>query len=246
MSLLSIKNLSVSVDDQPIITNLSLEIGNGQVHALMGPNGSGKSTLAYTLMGHPRYIVTQGSIYFNDQDITALSADKRARLGLLLLFQQPVEIPGVSIAIFLKQAYQAMTGATISAADFNKLLLEKMELLSIDPAFAQREVNVGFSGGEKKRFEMLQVLVLKPRLLILDEIDSGLDVDALRLIAHTLSLLKQQQPDMSFLLITHYNRILNYFVPDQVHILEKGTIIRSGTASLASQVEQEGYVSRVT
>jgi Fe-S cluster assembly ATP-binding protein len=240
--MLSISNLCVSLDnEQPIIKNFSLNIQPGFVHAIMGPNGSGKSTLAYTLMGHPRYTIKQGSITYKDQDISILSPDKRAKLGIFLAFQHPYEIPGVSVLTFLKEAHHAITGTLINLKDFQATLQAKMQLLSIDPNFMHRNLNEGFSGGEKKRLEMLQLLILKPSLVILDEIDSGLDIDALKAISQALNQARTENPMMSVIIITHYQRLLHYIIPDYVHIMQKGTLIKSGDAQLADQLEQKGY-----
>lgn len=239
--LLSINKLSISVGDMPIVHDFSLDIAPGEVHAIMGPNGSGKSTLAYTLMGHPSYLIKTGSILFNNESLIDLSPDKRAQKGMFLVFQQPYEIPGVSIATFLKEAYQAIAQTTISVSFFNDLLHEKMKLLAMDPSIASRSVNEGFSGGEKKRLEMLQILLFKPKLVIVDEIDSGLDVDALKLITHAMAVVREENPEMSFLLITHYHRILEYIKPDYVHILSRGMLVDSGGSELALKIEKNGY-----
>lgn len=240
--MLLIKNLSVALKSgQQIIKNLFLEVAPGTVHAIMGSNGSGKSTLAYTLMGHPNYTIIDGLIMYKDQDVAQLSPDKRAKLGIFLAFQHPFEIPGVTVLSFLKSAHQAVTGIQLGVKEFQLLLLDAMELLHIDPLFAHRALNVGFSGGEKKRLEMLQLLILKPSLVILDEIDSGLDIDALKVVAQGLHHLKNQNPDVSIIMITHYPRMLNYLKPDYVHIMHQGTIIKSGDLSLVSEIEDKGY-----
>lgn len=240
--MLLIKNLSVALKSgQQIIENLFLEVAPGTVHAIMGSNGSGKSTLAYTLMGHPNYTIIDGSIMYKDQDIAQLSPDKRAKLGMFLAFQHPFEIPGVTVLSFLKSAHQAITGIQLGVKDFQLILLDAMELLHIDPLFAHRALNVGFSGGEKKRLEMLQLIILKPSLVILDEIDSGLDIDALKVVAHGLHHLKSQNSDVAIIMITHYPRMLNYLNPDFVHIMHQGTIIKSGDLSLVSEIEDKGY-----
>ena len=244
MALLRIENLCVSVENKQIIKNLNMQIHPGSVHALMGPNGSGKSTLAFTLAGHPGYRVTDGTIRLCDQEITQLPPDKRAQHGLLLVMQQPLAIPGVSIFTFLKESYQAIFKTQIAAPEFEKLLHEKMALLSIDQQFANRAINDGFSGGEKKRFEMLQVLLLQPKLVILDEIDSGLDVDALHIVGSALRTLKAENPTISIIIITHYNRILEYIEPDVVHLFNQGTIVRSSGLQLALDIEKHGYAQR--
>jgi len=240
--MLSIKNLSVALEStQPIIKNLNLEVAPGTFHAIMGPNGSGKSTLAYILMGHPKYQITSGSITYNNIDITQLSPAKRAKLGIFLAFQHPYEIPGVTVFTFLKEAYQAITDAHLSIKDFQTLLLATMEQLSIDPSFAHRALNVGFSGGEKKRLEMLQLLILKPSLVILDEIDSGLDIDALKIVVSGLHYLKSHNPSCSILMITHYQRMLEHVKADVVHIMREGNIVSSGTAAIVHELEHKGY-----
>jgi len=240
--MLSIKNLSVALEsDQEIIKNLNLCIAPGTFHAIMGPNGSGKSTLAYTLMGHPKYQITSGSITYNNIDITQLSPDKRAALGIFLAFQHPYEIPGVTVFNFLKEAHQAITGIILGIKEFQILLEVAMEQLSIDPSFAHRALNVGFSGGEKKRLEMLQILMLKPTLVILDEIDSGLDIDALKIMVSGLHYLKTQNPSCSIVMITHNPRMLEHVQPDFVHIMRDGHIIAQGDATLVHELEHKGY-----
>jgi len=238
---LCIKNLSVSVIDKPVLYNINLNVNAGNVHAIMGPNGSGKSSLAYTLMGHPHYYITAGAVILNDVDITTMPVHERAKNGLFLSFQHPCEIPGVSVASFLKEAYSAVTGTHISVADFQQLLLKYCELLSIAPAFIGRGLNDGFSGGEKKRLELLQLLLLQPKVAILDEIDSGLDVDSLKIVAAGIALARQENPHMSVILITHYQRILNYIIPDYVHVLCDGRIVSSGDAHVAKVLEAKGY-----
>ena len=239
--MLHITNLSVAHKKQPILSNVHLAIKPGSVHALMGPNGSGKSTLAYTLMGHPQYTITHGSIVLKDQDITTLPADKRARAGLFLAFQHPYAIPGVTVFDFLKEAHRAVTGKQVSVQEFKELLEQTMQLLAIDPAFCTRALNDGFSGGEKKRLEMLQLLMLNPDVAVLDEIDSGLDIDALKIVAQSISYAKSKNPALSILIITHYQRILDYVQPDCVHILCGGTIVTSGDYTLVHEIEQKGY-----
>lgn len=239
--ILSIQKLIVLIDGKQILHEINLTVSAGSVHAFMGPNGSGKSTLAYTIMGHPCCNVQQGSILFNGYDITDLPVEKRARLGLFLVFQHPYEIPGLTIFTFLKEAYTAFTGNVINVADFNTMLKEYLNILELDESFIQRGLNEGFSGGEKKRLEMLQLLLLNPTLAIIDEIDSGLDVDALRIIAKALHICKERNPQFTMLLVTHYQRILDYIKPDVVHILEHGTIVQSGDYQLAQQVDLRGY-----
>ena len=239
--MLTIKNLSVSIADKAILRTINLSIAPGCVHALMGPNGSGKSSLAYSLMGHPAYTITSGSIHLHDIELSTLTPDKRARAGLFLSFQQPYTLPGVKAHTFLLEAYRAATGTMISIADFKLLLEEQMQRLSIDPTFGYRDVNDGFSGGERKKFELLQLLLLSPQIAILDEIDSGLDADALKIVAAGIAHTRASRPDMSILLITHYQRMLQYIVPDYVHILHNGMLATSGTTQLIHDIEQKGY-----
>ena len=241
--MLSIKNLHVEVDGKEIIRGLDLEVAAGEVHAIMGPNGSGKSTLAHVLAGREDYQVTRGEVLYEGRDLLEMSAEDRAREGVFLGFQYPVEIPGVNNTYFLKAALNA--GRThrgldeLDAMDFMKLVKEKLEVLHIDESLLNRPVNVGFSGGEKKRNEVFQMAVLEPRLAILDETDSGLDIDALRDVAHGVNALRD--PGRSIVLVTHYQRLLNYITPDYVHVLSEGRIIKSGGRELALEVEEEGY-----
>jgi Fe-S cluster assembly ATP-binding protein len=241
ITLLSLNNVSVSVLDQPVLYDIHLNINFGSIHAIMGPNGSGKSTLAYALAGHPQYTVTSGSILLNGVDLVVLPPHERVRNGLFLSFQHPIEIPGVSVASFLKEAYMAKTGTHISPVDFQALLLKRCEQLSIDESFIARAVNVGFSGGEKKRLELLQLLLLQPTVAILDEIDSGLDIDSLKIVAQGIELARSENPALTILLITHYQRILDYIVPDYVHVLRHGRIEHSGDATVAQLLEAKGY-----
>jgi Fe-S cluster assembly ATP-binding protein len=249
-STLTIKDLRVSVEGKLILKGLNLEVKQGEIHALMGPNGSGKSTLAYSLMGHPKYEVEGGEVWFKGQNILELAPDERARLGLFLAFQYPTAIPGVSMANFLRTAVNAVKGGGktngngkgpggVPVAEFRKMMSEKMELLQMDKSFARRYLNDGFSGGEKKRAEILQMAMLEPEIAILDETDSGLDIDALRIVANGVNALAG--PDMGALIITHYQRILNYIKPDFVHVMVNGQIVASGGADLAQQLEAEGY-----
>ncbi|HEY6058258.1 MAG TPA: Fe-S cluster assembly ATPase SufC [Candidatus Limnocylindrales bacterium] len=240
--------------DQPILQGIDLTVGQGEVHAIMGPNGSGKTTLAYALMGHPAYVVTKGEVAWKDRNVLALSPDKRARLGLFLAFQYPTAIPGLSVASFIRSALNARRQGIdkdpnvdptdslrggVSMPEFRKLMREKMALLRIDESIASRYVNEGFSGGEKKRLEMLQMAVLNPEIAILDETDSGLDIDALRIVAEGVNAMLN--PNLGVLLITHYQRLLNYIEPDVVHVLAAGRIVTSGGKDLALRLEAEGY-----
>lgn len=239
--MLHIKNLTVSRDQKIILSDCTLSLNAGTTHAIMGPNGSGKSTLAYTLMGHPLYSVQAGSILFNDTDLLVLSPDKRAQAGIFLAFQQPIEIPGVKVIDFLKEAYQALHKAPLQTAEFITRVNQALDFLRMDHSFAYRALNESFSGGEKKRLELLQMLILKPQLVILDEIDSGLDVDALKLVEQVISYLRAQNNQFTVLCITHYNRLLEYLSVDQVHVLKNGTICATGSMTLAHQIQEKGY-----
>lgn len=236
---LKIQDLHVNVEGKEILKGISLTIKAGETHALMGPNGSGKSTLANVLMGHPKYEVTKGKILLGNEDITDLSADKRAKLGLFLSFQYPLEIPGVTVESFLRTAYNTTKGTKLDVIQFNKLLKEKMSLLNIDSHFSRRYLNEGFSGGEKKRMEILQMSVLDPKIMVLDETDSGLDVDALKVVSEGISRMRDKSH--GFLIITHFNRILKLVEPDHVHIIVNGKIVKSGGKELAHEVEARGY-----
>jgi Fe-S cluster assembly ATP-binding protein len=248
-SQLEIKNLHVSIEGREILKGLNLTIQQGEVHAIMGPNGSGKSTLAYTLSGHPKYVVTDGDVLFKGQSILEMSPDERARAGLFLAFQYPVAVPGVSMANFLRLAYRSVKGnaskpetrreEVLSIPKFRRLMREKMAMLKVDESFATRYLNDGFSGGEKKRAEILQMAVLEPEIAILDETDSGLDIDALRIVSEGVNLLRG--PNLGLLVITHYQRILNYIKPQFVHVLVDGVIKQSGGPELALQLEESGY-----
>ena len=236
---LVIEDLHVQVEDKQILRGVDLTVEAGKVHALMGPNGSGKSTLAYALAGHPRYQVTGGKVTFKGEDVLDLTPDERARLGMFLAMQYPVEVPGVSVTNFLRTAMNAVRGEDVPVRVFAKELREQMRLLDMDQRFAERSLNEGFSGGEKKRHEILQMALLKPELAILDETDSGLDVDALRVVADGVNRLRG--PQLGVLLITHYTRILRYISPDMVHVMVEGRVVQSGGPELADQLEAEGY-----
>jgi Fe-S cluster assembly ATP-binding protein len=241
--MLKIENLHVSVDGTEILKGLTLDVGAGEVHAIMGPNGSGKSTLAYALAGRPGYEITAGKVTFGERDLMALAPEERAREGVFLGFQYPVEIPGVNNVYLLKAALNAARKhrglPEVDAFEFLGLVREKMKVMHIDEAFLSRGVNEGFSGGEKKRNEVLQMLMLEPRLAILDETDSGLDIDALKVVANGVNTLRS--PERSVVLVTHYQRLLDYIVPDYVHVLVRGRIARSGDKSLALELERRGY-----
>jgi len=242
---LEIRNLHVSVEDKPILRGVNLTIKQGEVHALMGPNGSGKSTLAHALMGHPAYHVTAGQVIFDGADLLEMEADERSRAGLFLAFQYPVSIPGVTLANFLRQTINARMKAQdpeskgISIPQYTRLLRSKMDYLGMDHSFAGRYLNEGFSGGEKKRAEILQLATLEPKLAILDETDSGLDIDALRIVAEGVTKLKG--PNLGVLVITHYQRILNYIKPEYVHVMFEGQIVENGGPDLALRLEEQGY-----
>ncbi len=242
---LEIRNLHVAVGDKPILRGVNLTIRQGEVHALMGPNGSGKSTLANALMGHPAYEVTAGQIIFDGQDILEMEPDERSRAGLFLAFQYPVSIPGVTVANFLRLAINARMKAVdpaskgISIPQFARLLRQKMDYLHMDHSFAGRYLNEGFSGGEKKRAEILQLATLESRIAVLDETDSGLDIDALRVVAEGVDTLRG--PNLGVLVITHYQRILNYIRPEHVHVMFEGQIVESGGPDLALRLEESGY-----
>lgn len=238
-TLLEVNNLHVEVEGKEILKGISLKVEKGQVHALMGPNGSGKSTLSNTLMGHPKYKVTQGQILFNGQDLTPLKTDARARMGIFLAFQYPTAIQGVTVANFMRTAMKARFGEAFQSKEFRKTFKAAMASLGVDESFATRYVNDGFSGGEKKRHEVLQMALLKPQLALMDETDSGLDIDALKTVAEGVNRLRG--PELGILLITHYQRLLNYIQPDAVHVLVDGRIVRSGGKELALELEAKGY-----
>ncbi len=237
--ILTIEGLEVAVDGKPILTGVDLAIPQGEVHALMGPNGSGKSTLAYALAGHPRYDITGGSVTFNGADLLDMEADERAQAGFFLAMQYPVEVPGVSVLNFLRTALNAVRGEEISPRAFMKLFQEKSKLLEFDASFSDRYLNEGFSGGEKKRHEILQMAMLEPKFAVLDETDSGLDVDALKVVSNGVNSLRG--PDLGALIITHYTRILKYITPDVVHVMYDGRVVRTGGPELADELEANGY-----
>jgi Fe-S cluster assembly ATP-binding protein len=237
--LLEIDNLQAKIGDTPILKGVTLTINEGEVHAIMGPNGSGKSTLANVLMGNPNYVVTGGDVRFRGESILGMSTDERARKGLFLAFQYPVPVPGVTMVNMLRQALNSVRGEEVPIREFRETLFEKMDLLKVNQEFARRYVNEGFSGGEKKRAEMLQMAVLQPAMAVLDETDSGLDIDALRTVAEGVNTL--MNPQMGLLLITHYQRLLNYVQPQYVHVLVEGRIVRSGGPELALELEESGY-----
>src|SRR5215218_1530616 len=236
---LEIRGLEASIEDKPILRGIDLVVRQGETHAMMGPNGSGKSTLANVLMGRPGYTLTAGRVLFKGEDITKLTADRRAQRGLFLAMQYPVEIPGVSVVNFLRTAYKSVKGEEINALAFRKHMKEKMKLLGVEDEMVQRYVNQGFSGGEKKKNEILQLAVLEPEIAVLDETDSGLDIDSLKAVAGGVAQLIG--PDLGVLLITHYQRILNYVTPDFVHVMIGGRIVKSGGKELAQELEEKGY-----
>jgi Fe-S cluster assembly ATP-binding protein len=237
--MLKIEDLQVEIDGQEIVKGLDLEVGKGEIHAIMGPNGSGKSTLANVLMGHPRYEVTGGSITFQGEDVFELEPDERAKLGMFLAFQYPSEVPGVSVANFLRTAVNSVREEDLSPMEMYRLIQEKMGIMQMDPKFAERYLNEGFSGGEKKRNEILQMLMLDPKLAIMDETDSGLDIDALQVVAKGVNEMKG--PEFSAVIITHYQRILRYIEPDRVHVMLDGRLVTSGGKELADDLEEKGY-----
>ena len=241
--MLKIENLHASIGDKEILKGINLTVGKGEVHAIMGPNGSGKSTLSSVLVGHPTYEVTEGSVTFEGEDILELEPEERAHRGLFLSFQYPVEIPGVSMVNFMRAALNERRKAAgldpLPAAEFLKLMKQKRELVELDNKLASRSVNEGFSGGEKKRNEIFQMAMLEPKVAILDETDSGLDIDALRIVANGVNKLKSK--DNAVIVITHYQRLLDYIVPDYVHVLSDGKIVKTGDKNLALELEEKGY-----
>jgi Fe-S cluster assembly ATP-binding protein len=242
-AILEVRGLTANVAGVPILKGIDLVVREGEIHAIMGPNGSGKSTFAKVLAGHPAYEVTGGTVLFEGRDLLGIPAEERARAGIFLGFQYPVEIPGVSNSAFLRLAYNTVQGARgkdeLDPLEFDDFIRERMKLLDMDPAFLDRSVNEGFSGGEKKRNEILQLAVLEPKLAILDETDSGLDIDALRVVANGVNSLLR--PDNAFVLVTHYQRLLNYIVPHYVHVMQGGRIIKTGGKELALELENRGY-----
>ena len=235
---LIIKDLFVTIEGMEILHGINMEIEKGKTYALMGPNGSGKSTLANVLMGHPKYKITKGRIILNNEDITHMKPNERAERGIFLSFQQPPEIAGVTLSTFLRTCMNKC-GSDISVVDFHNLLKDKMNELNIDPSFIRRSLNEGYSGGEKKKMEILQMMILNPAFSILDETDSGLDVDALKIIADGINKLRKR--DLGILLITHYNKMLEYITPDIVHVMHKGRIVKTGKHELAKEIEKDGY-----
>jgi Fe-S cluster assembly ATP-binding protein len=234
-----VDGLRTSIEGKEILRGVSLTVRGGEVHAIMGPNGSGKSTLANTIMGHPRYQVDGGDIRLDGESLLSLAPDERARRGLFLAFQYPIEVPGVTVANFLRQAVKHVRGREIPFAEFRKALMEKLAMLEMDPSLASRYLNEGFSGGEKKRNEILQMAMLEPRIAVLDETDSGLDIDALRIVSQGVNALRG--PNIGIVVITHYQRILRYIRPDVVHVMVDGRIVRSGGHELAELLEEKGY-----
>jgi Fe-S cluster assembly ATP-binding protein len=248
---LEIRDLHVKIEDEDreILKGINLTVEAGKIHAIMGPNGSGKSTLAYTLAGHPRYEVTGGEVWYRGENVLELEPEERSRLGIFLAFQYPVSVAGVTVANFMRaavNAHRAEEGrdpkaTSIPVAQFRKMMQERMQLLEMSPDFTRRYLNEGFSGGEKKRLEILQMAMLQPHMAVMDETDSGLDIDALRIVANGVNTVKQQNPDMGVLVITHYQRLLNYIKPDFVHVLMDGRIVREGGPELALELEEKGY-----
>ena len=239
-TILEIKDLHVNVEDKEILHGVELSIGADEVHVLMGPNGTGKSTLGYAITGHPRYTVASGKIIFDGEDITEMSVNERARKGIFLSFQNPLEVPGVTLSAFIRSALEQKTGSRIKLWDFKKKLKETMQLLSMDESYAERDLNVGFSGGEKKKAEILQLLMLKPKLAILDETDSGLDVDAVRTVSKGIQLYKERCKG-SLLIITHSTRILESLNVDVTHVMDEGKIVKNGDASLVDEINEKGF-----
>ena len=239
--MLEIKDLHVTVEGKEILKGINLQFMAGEVHALMGPNGSGKSTLALAVMGHPKYAITKGKIILDGKDITAISPDERAKAGLFLSFQHPLEIPGVNVSTVLRAATNAVHTKQYSVLDFHKLLMEKMEIMKIPASFSKRGMHEGFSGGEKKRVEILQLLLLEPRYALLDETDSGLDVDALKVVAQGIEIARKNKHKLGIIVITHYHRFLEYLQPDKVSVMIEGKIVAEGGKELAQKIEKDGF-----
>lgn len=246
---LVIRNLHASVDGKEILKGIDLTIEQGKIHAIMGPNGSGKSTLAYSLAGHPRYEVTDGEVWYKGQDVLDLEPNERAKLGIFLAFQYPVAVAGVTVANFLRAAMNAqrardgvdVKATAIPMAEYRKVIKQRMDMLEMAPDFARRYLNEGFSGGEKKRLEILQMAMLQPSMAVMDETDSGLDIDALKIVAEGVNRIKAEKAELGVLVITHYQRLLNYIKPDYVHVLMEGKIVREGGPELALELEEKGY-----
>lgn len=238
-NLLKIKNLHTKVDDKEILKGLNLEINKGEVHVIMGPNGAGKSTLANAILGHPKYEVTSGNIEFENEEISELKTNERAKRGIFLSFQNPEEVPGINVENFIRTAKSSITGKPVSMLTFNMKLQSKLASLKIDKSYTERYLNVGFSGGEKKKNEILQMILLEPKLAILDETDSGLDVDAVKIVSQGVNMYKNE--NNSILIITHNTKILEHLVPDYVHVLIDGKIVHTGNASLAEEINSNGY-----
>lgn len=238
--LLDIQDIFVNIDSKQVLKNLSLQVGKGETHVLMGPNGAGKSTLGNTIMGNPVYSLEKGKIFFDGQDITDLSTDKRAKLGMFLSFQNPLEVPGISVETFIRSSLQQLTGEHVKLFQFQKTLKANMELLNMDPLYASRDINVGFSGGERKKSEILQLLMLNPKLAILDETDSGLDVDAVRTVSKGIQEYQKKQ-DGALIIITHSTRILESLHVDYTHVIVKGKIVKTGDGSLVDEINKNGF-----
>lgn len=239
-NLLEVKDLTVNIEKKQVLNGINLSVNPGETHCLMGPNGAGKSTLGYTIMGNPRYTVTGGKIFFNGEDITEMNADKRAAKGIFLSFQQPLEVPGISLESFIRNAIQQQTGERVKLFQFQKELKAKMALLNMDESYASRDLNVGFSGGERKKSEILQLLMLKPKLAILDETDSGLDVDAVRTVSKGIEEYQKSQ-NGALIIITHSTKILESLKVDQTHVLVKGKIVKDDDGSLVQKINDEGF-----
>ena len=244
-NLLEIKDLYVNVEEKEILHGVNLEVGKNQVHVLMGPNGTGKSTLGYAITGHPKYTITSGHIFFDGEDITEMPVNERAKKGIFLSFQNPLEVPGVTLSAFIRNALEQKTGKRVRLWDFKKKLTETMKLLSMDESYAERDLNVGFSGGEKKKAEILQMLMLEPKLAILDETDSGLDVDAVRTVSEGVRLFRERTHG-SLLIITHSTRILEALHVDAAHVMENGVIVKNGGAELVEAINEKGFGSLKT